>query len=96
MGDQFSAGGTAIEQKREMDDNQVIHEEVATDSTMSTFAPTGVSVRGTVAEGVYSYTNREGGEQTSEVKTDTDAAKIEKARLTEYQTDTATDFTDPF
>lgn len=94
FGEQFSAGGTTVHQKRSMEGPQTITEEVATDSTINKFILPGMDTpKGTVAEGVYSYTARTAARQTGETESLTESAKLEKTRLNEYQADTVTDYT---
>lgn len=96
MGDQFSAGGTTVYQSRNMGANQIIKEETATGNVIKDFVDevnlVTDDVHGTVAQGAYSYSARSGGNQTSDVKTATEAAKTEKVRWNEFQNNTVDDF----
>ena len=90
MGDQFSAGGTTIHQRRSMEGDQIIKEEVATDATINNYVPAGMTAaRGTVDQGVYSLSERSGATQVAETRSNTDAAAIERTRAEEYQRDEA-------
>jgi len=98
LGDQFSAGGTTIYQKRGLEGNQIIHEEVGTvigkkPGAIDNFLPTDLTAKGTVKDDVYSYSDRQGGTQVAETKVSTDSASQEKTRYSDYQKDTATNFT---
>jgi uncharacterized protein (UPF0333 family) len=94
MGEQFSAGNTAIQQERSMTGDQTIVEEVATGNEITGF--TDKTIVGTVAKDTYSYSKRSGSEQTMETKQATDAATQEKTRWGDYQTETVEDFGDPY
>lgn len=94
MGEQFSASGTTIHQKRQLNEDQSIVEEVATttDTTKGIGAFTGDSLKGTVDKGVYSYSERTGGQATSETKTSTEAASQEKFKISEHPATAVADF----
>jgi len=97
MGDQFSGGGTATEQKRTLTGDQVIRDEVATTGTINAFPTAGVSAAvGTIDKGALSLNQRTGGQVASDTKSATDAATQEKTRWSEYQTDQVTEFAEPF
>lgn len=100
MGDQFSASGTTRYEDRSMTTAQDIVEEVATtddaDTGIGAFVPATVALEGTVDKGVYSLNKREGGDSTTEIKQQTDSAKLEKVRWSEFQADEFDDFTDPY
>lgn len=96
MGEQYSAGGTTIAQNRTMATDQKIIEEVATGALISPF--TSASLAYTSDKGVYSLTQRTGGEQAMDTKVHTDSFEQEKVRLSEYSgvSETATNFAAPF
>lgn len=95
MGEQFSAGGTTIHQKRGMEGDQMIKEEVATDATIGKFIEgTGMAApKGTIEKGAYSYSERGGATQVAEIKINTDSASVEKTRTADYQKKEVQDFT---
>ncbi len=97
MGEQFSGGNTTIEQKRTLEGDQLIKDEVATTAIINAFPTDGVTTAvGTIAGGALSLNQRTGGKVASDTKSATDAATQEKTRWSEYQTDTVTDFPAPF
>jgi uncharacterized protein (UPF0333 family) len=97
MGEQFSASGTTIEQTRTMTADQEITDEVGTTSSTATGIGAYVSgVTGTVGKGVYSYSNRTGGDTTMENKTATESATQEKYKWSDHASETQTNFTAPF
>lgn len=94
MGDQFSAGATTIYQNRTLGESgQTIKQESGTNDTMADFVPSGMTVKGTVEKGAYSYSERTGDTQTSETSTKTDAATQEKTRWNEYSNKEYQNFT---
>ena len=94
MGEQFSAGGTTISQKRTMSSNQEIVEGVATDAKINTFKPAGLAdAENALSQKVYSYSQRTGGKSTMTTQSKTDAAAAEKTRGNEFQTDEVTNYT---
>jgi hypothetical protein len=95
FGEQFSAGGTTIHQKRTMEGNQNITEEVATDNTINQFATAAgmPAATGTIAGGAVSLNSRSGATQIATTETATDSAATERARTSEYQNTSVTDFT---
>lgn len=95
MGEQFSASGTTVHQKRALNEDQRIVEEVATttDTEKGIAAFTDDSLKGTVNKGVYSYSERTGGEATSEVRTKTEAASQEKFKISDHPATAVEDFT---
>jgi hypothetical protein len=101
MGEQFSANSTTIKEKQEMTGNQDVVTEVGTNAAVmgqfSSVMPTGVTVKGTLDQGVpaYSLNTRIGGVVAATTEQKTSSASQEKARLADYQTDTVTNFTDP-
>jgi hypothetical protein len=85
LGEQFSASGTTIHQKRTMQGDQTIKEAVATDATITGFVPGDMTAPPNLAdEGVYSYSERSGATQTAETKTKTEAATQERTRVGDY------------
>lgn len=100
MGEQFSASGTTTKEEQTMlGDQNVVTEVGTTAAVMDQFKsqiPSGVAVQGTVDKGAYSLNTREGGIVTATTQSKTEAASQEKARLTDYSTDTVGgNFTDP-
>ncbi len=92
MGEQFSAGGTTIKEEQTMETDQTVTSEVATTGTITSVLPDGLSSKGVYDSGVYSYTHRDGVPIKSEVDSKTESARLEKARLTEYQEETVDDY----
>lgn len=92
MGDTFSVSSTSIAQNRIMSTDQKITEEVGTDADPDTgigaYVP---GLEGTYSKGVYSLSQRSGGESTTQLTQKTDSANQEAFRWNEYQTTTYTD-----
>ena len=92
----FSASGTQIKTERKLSQDQQIQEEVATSSgaftdTLVTAAGlTDYTVQGTLAKGAHSYTSRVGN-QTTDTKAKTDAAKAEMTNVSDQGNTTYTD-----
>jgi len=82
MGEQYSPGGTTIAQNRTMAEDQKITEEVATGALIAPF--TSASLTYTSNKGVYSATQRTGGQQAMDTKVQTDSFEQEKVRLSQY------------
>ncbi|MFA5286833.1 MAG: hypothetical protein WC394_00995 [Candidatus Omnitrophota bacterium] len=103
MGTQFSASGTTIKEEQKMAGDKNVITEVGTttgaaEGSITQFAdvlPDDVTVQGTIDKGAYSLNTRSGGVETAETQSKTEAASLEKARLSGYSTTTVTDFTDP-
>ncbi|MFA5005721.1 MAG: hypothetical protein WC561_06335 [Candidatus Omnitrophota bacterium] len=97
IGEQFSAGGTTIKQKRTMSSDQNIVEGVATDTTINSFKPSALDENAQDALGsdVYSYSQRTGGKSTMTTQSKTDSAAAEKTRASDFNTTEVTDFTSP-
>jgi len=90
MGDQYSVGSSTVYQKREMTGTQTIAEETASDATITAFAS---NARGDlIDQGVYSSSERTGGQQVSETQAKTDASAGEETRASEYQNTDVGDF----
>ena len=97
IGEQFSASGTTIKQKRTMSSDQNIVEGVATDTTINTFKPSTLqeNAKDALGSDVYSYSERSGGKSTMTTQSKTDSAAAEKTRADDFSTDEVTDFTSP-
>jgi hypothetical protein len=97
IGEQFSASGTTIKQKRTMSTDQKIVEGVATDSTINAFKPSALdeSAQDALSSSVYSYSQRTGGKSTMTTQSKTDSAAAEKTRANEFTSTEVSDFTSP-
>ena len=89
IGEQFSASGTTIRQKRSMEGIQTIKEGTAIDkdSDFNTFF--GTEATSTLDKNVYSYSERTGGDITTETKAKTATLQQETGTLPTY---TVTDY----
>lgn len=93
MGEQFSAGGTAISQDRITTGTQKIEETTAGNTVLQAFAR---DAKNTIDSDAYSVSERSGGTTQSTLKQQTDSSAKEKFKWSEYQTTEAEDFPAPF
>ncbi|MBI4982884.1 MAG: hypothetical protein HZC15_07140 [Candidatus Omnitrophica bacterium] len=94
MGEQFSAGGTTVLNKRVMAVDQTIVDATATDATVASFLPSGITPAeavNTLQQDTYSVNQRTGGDMTMTTKSSTDSAKQEKTRWGDYADESAAD-----
>jgi uncharacterized protein (UPF0333 family) len=94
MGEQFSAGGTTVLNKRAMEKDQVIVDATATDATVKSFLPSGIDAGDavdTLAQDTYSVNQRTGGDMKMTTKSSTDSAKQEITRWSDYSEESADD-----
>ena len=102
MGEQFSASSTTIKEQQKMAGDQDVTTEVGTNKTlMDQFtgvvpaSMAGVQVKGTLDQTIptYSLNTRIGGVVSSTTEQKTASAQVEKARLSDYASDTVTNYT---
>ncbi|MBI4707612.1 MAG: hypothetical protein HY761_06775 [Candidatus Omnitrophica bacterium] len=92
MGEQFSAGGTTVLNKRTMNSPQEIVDASATTGAIGDFLPEGIDASvNTLEKDTYSVNQRTGGEMTMATKSSTDSANQEKTRWSEYTAENAED-----
>jgi Flp pilus assembly pilin Flp len=84
MGEQFSAGSTTVMEKRTLDDDQEIYEEMSTDDTIEAFVDESPEVYNTIDEDVYALTKRTGGASVTDVQKSTDSATKELTTWDDY------------
>ncbi|UCG34571.1 MAG: hypothetical protein JSW17_03465 [Candidatus Omnitrophota bacterium] len=84
MGEQFSASGTQIYRKREMQSDQFITEESGTEAGGIIQDLSGEEVKGAVSKGAYSISSREGGRAQATTKQTSDQAVSEKYGYEEH------------
>jgi Flp pilus assembly pilin Flp len=82
LGEQFSAGNTTTQDKRELLKEQVISDNVATTGAIKKYAPEAKPI---LKDDLYSLTERPDAQQKATTVSDTDSLKKEKTRLSEYQ-----------